>query len=322
MSPRRLVFILIALLAGGATIFLGRAWLAAERTVHVEAKAPPPPAQKPSKMVLVAHGDLHAGQFVRPENLHWQAWPDDGIAPTYIVSGQHQLEDYVGAIVRNGIGDGEPITDARVVRPGDRGFLAAVLRPGYRAVTVALTPSEALAGLVFPGDHVDLIATLALTDPSAKDDAGGSPTQHHASETVLTDLRVLALDQRADDQSKQPAVAKTATLEVTPKQAEVIAVVGEIGKLSLSLRSLEQDEAPAANDEGAALSYTFDSDATRLIRPPMRHVDKQKILVVRGSKVMETDFAGGVATGGGGGGSSSGGGGAPKDTARHGQQID
>ncbi len=322
MSPRRLVFILIALLAGGATIFLGRAWLAAERTVHVEAKAPPPPAQKPSKMVLVAHGDLHAGQFVRPENLHWQAWPDGGIAPTYIVSGQHQLEDYVGAIVRNGIGDGEPITDARVVRPGDRGFLAAVLRPGYRAVTVALTPSEALAGLVFPGDHVDLIATLALTDPSAKDDAGGSPTQHHASETVLTDLRVLALDQRADDQSKQPAVAKTATLEVTPKQAEVIAVVGEIGKLSLSLRSLEQDEAPAANDEGAALSYTFDSDATRLIRPPMRHVDKQKILVVRGSKVMETDFAGGVATGGGGGGGSSGGGGAPKDTARHGQQID
>lgn len=319
MSPRRIVFIVIALLAGGATIFLGRAWLAAQRSTHIEAKAPVV-QQKPTKMVLVAHGDLHAGQFVRPENLHWQAWPEDGISSSYIVSGQHQLEDYVGAIVRNGIGDGEPITDARVVRPGDRGFLAAVLRPGYRAVTVALTPSEALAGMVFPGDHVDLIATMALSDPSDKDDSNGSPVQHHASETILSDLRVLALDQRADDQKKEAEVAKTATLEVTPKQAEIVAVAGDIGKLSLSLRSLERDDTPAAGEDGAALSYTYDSDATHLIRPPMPRVNKHKVVVVRAEKTSVTDFAGGVAVGGSNGGG--GGSGTPKDTARHAQKIE
>jgi pilus assembly protein CpaB len=317
MSPRRLVFIIIALLAGGATIFLGRAWLSAERNAHVvTAKAPAQQPQQPTKMVLVAKGDLHAGQFLRPENLKWQPWPEDGVASSYIVSGQHQLEDYVGAIVRNGIGDGEPITDARVVRPGDRGFLAAVLRPGYRAVTVPLTPSEALAGLVFPGDHVDLLATMSLTDPSDKEDSGGAPVQHHASETILTDLRVLALDQRADDQKKDAEVAKTATLEVTPKQAEVIAVVGDIGKLSLSLRSLERDDAQLASEDSGAPTYTFDSDATHLIRPPMRHVEKQRVMVVRGDKASETDFAGGAAVGGSGGNGGGGGGGTPKAAGR------
>jgi len=316
MSPRRLAFIIIALLAGGATIFLGRAWLAAERSAHVVTAKAPAQQPQPTKMVLVAKGDLHAGQFLRPENLKWQPWPEDGVASSYIVSGQHQLEDYVGAIVRNGIGDGEPITDARVVRPGDRGFLAAVLRPGYRAVTVALTPSEALSGLVFPGDHVDLLATMALTDPSDKDDNGGAPVQHHASETILTDLRVLALDQRADDQKKDAEVAKTATLEVTPKQAEVIAVVGDIGKLSLSLRSLERDDAQLASEDSAAPTYTFDSDATHLIRPPMLHVEKQRVMVVRGDKASETDFAGGAAVGNSGGNGGGGGGGAPKATGR------
>ncbi|HZB92478.1 MAG TPA: Flp pilus assembly protein CpaB [Stellaceae bacterium] len=286
MSPRRLIFVAVALLAAVATIFLGRAWLAAERNVKVVAQAPAP-APAPQKQVLVARGNLHAGQFVRPENLRWQAWPKDGVAASYIVSGDHQLEDYVGAIVRSGIADGEPITDARVVRPGDRGFLAAVLRPGYRAVTVPLTPSQALAGFVFPGDHVDLIATLALTD----DDNNNNSAQHehHASETVLRDLRVLALDQRADDQTKDVSVAKTATLEVTPKQAEIVAVVEDIGKLSLSLRSLEKDDATADNDD-AGLTYTFDSDATHLIRPPMPFGLKQKVVVVRGDKVNEQDF--------------------------------
>ena len=295
MSPRRIVFVVIALIAAGATIFLGRAWLAAERNAHVAVQAP---AQqpKPEKMVLVARGELHAGQFVRPENLRWQSWPDDGVASTYILSTDHQLEDYVGAIVRAGIGDGEPITDARVVRPGDRGFLAAVLRPGYRAVTVPLSPSQAVAGFVFPGDHIDLIATLTLTDADDANGGNNASHEHHASETVLRDLRVLALDQRADDQNKDVTVAKTATLEVTPKQAEVIAVVGDIGKLSLSLRSLARDEAEVANEDDSRLSYTFDSEATQLIRPPQMNGGKQKVFVVRGSEVKEEDFVRGAGT--------------------------
>jgi pilus assembly protein CpaB len=296
MSPRRIIFIVIALVAAGATIFLGRAWLAAERNAQVVQAKAPAPQPKPEKMVLVAKGDLHAGQFVRPENLRWQAWPDDGVAKSYIVSGDHQLEDYVGAIVRSAIGDGEPITDDRVVRPGDRGFLAAVLRPGYRAVTVPLTPAEANAGFVFPGDHVDLLATMTLNEADPDNpNANSADNQHHASETVLTDLRVLALDQRADDQNKEVSVAKTATLEVTPKQAEVVAVVADIGKLSLSLRSLAKDNGEAADEDTTGVSYTFDSDATHLIRPPIPFGAKQKVFVVRGADVKETDFVRGAA---------------------------
>ena len=174
MSPRRIVFILIALVASGATIFLGRAWLIAERNARVQAQQQQPaPVEKTSTMVLVAKGDLHVGQFLRRENLRWQPWPADGVTPSYVVSTQHQLEDYEGAVVRSSLGDGEPVTDARVVRPGDRGFLAAVLKPGYRAVTIPVTPSSSVAGFIFPGDYVDVLATLKVTDEGKDKDKKG-----------------------------------------------------------------------------------------------------------------------------------------------------
>jgi pilus assembly protein CpaB len=296
MSPRRLVFILIAVLASGATVFIGRAWLSGRNAPVVVQSAP---AQKPATQVLVARGELHVGQFLRPENLRWQSWPDDAVSQSYVRQGDHQLEDYIGAVVRNGLADGEPITDLRVVRPGDRGFLAAVLTPGYRAVTVPVTPASSVAGFVFPGDHVDVLVTFTITDPKmGKDDTENR--DHKASETVLTDVRVLALDQRADDQNKDVTVAKTATLEVTPKQAEIIAVVSDIGKLSLSLRSLGREEAEVAAESGAEgsggkLSYTFDSDATHLTRPPLFAGAIQTVTVVRGADAKPVEFMRGVA---------------------------
>lgn len=286
MSPRRIIFILVALFASGTTIFLGRAWLASGRDTAQVAPA------KPSVMVLVARGDLHAGQFVRAENLRWQAWPDDGVSQNYIVSTQNQIEDFVGAVVRSGIGDGEPITTARIVRPGDRGFLAAVLRPGMRAVTVTVTPASGVAGFVFPGDYVDLLVTFTLRDPKQGSNDNSDTRDHRTSETVLTDIRVLALDQKADDQNKEVSVAKTATLEVTPKQAEIIAVVGDIGKVSLSLRSLGSDEGEAAAAESAdgKLSYTFDSDATHLTAPPIFAGSTHRVIVVRGPQAKLYEF--------------------------------
>lgn len=293
MSPRRLIFVFIALLASGATIFFGQAWLNAQRGAVV-AEAPPAPAPipQPTRKVLVAAGPLSVGQFIRPENLRWQSWPDGNAPASYIMSDQHQLEDYVGAVVRTGLGDGEPLTDARVVRPGDRGFLAAVLTPGDRAVTVTLTPSSGDAGFVFPGDHVDLIVSMTLTDDEDGNDKGGNRAkEHHASETVLTDVRILALDQRVDDEKKEVIVAKTATLEVTPKQAEIVAVVSEIGRLSLSLRSLAHDETEAAGESAnSGLSYTFDSDATQLIRPPNFRRSMQRVSVWRADKETQMEF--------------------------------
>jgi pilus assembly protein CpaB len=281
MSFRRLLFVLIALLVSGATVFIGRNMMASPK---VEAEAPPAPPAIPR--VLVAQGELSAGQFVRPENLRWQMWPTEGIAPSYTVDTKAKLEDYVGAVVRSAINDGEPVTEGRLVRPGDRGFMAAVLSPGYRAVTVPVTVSSGLAGFVFPGDRVDLLLTMAVTEED------GGKHQRHASETYLTDLRVLAVDQRTDDQSKEVVVAKTATLEVTPKQAEAIAVATELGNLSLSLRSLARGE---GTDAGHQHSQTWDSEATQLASPPGSAIKGTapttiKVSVVRGAEAKDIEF--------------------------------
>lgn len=307
MSPRRIVFLLIAFVAAGIAVVGIR--LATQRPAPVE---PPPQVvvapEKPATMILVARGDLKVGQFIRPDSVRWQAWPDDAVAPAYLLKAQHDEQEFYGAVVRSSLGDGEPLTLNRILRPGDVGFLAAVLQPGKRAITVNLTASSGVSGLIFPGDHVDLLATLTLTDPEGKE-----KIDHHAAETVLPNLKVLALDQRLDPQglsskeAKDAQIAKTATLEVTPKEAEIIAVVSEIGRLSLTLRSLGIDGSPdedvATNDgdpnQGNNPTYTFDSEATKLIQAPGAHAHGPKVMVYRGGTGAEVDL---IAGGGGSGG--------------------
>ena len=278
MIARRIALVLSALTVAGVTALAGRAWLQ-ERSALVVQQQPAEAA--PGAQILVARGDLPAGQFVRPENLRWQAWPKEGVAATYLTPDRQKLEDLVGAVVRSGIGDGEPITENRVVRPGDRGFMAAVLTPGMRAVAVPVTATSGVSGFVFPGDRVDLLLTMQVQQEEKVN------FHHHASETVLRNLRVLAVDQRADDQKKDVLVAKTATLEVTGKQAETIAVIAELGRLSLSLRSLAHD----GEADEPKLSHTWDSEATRLLPPPASPTETSvKVSVVRGADAKDVEF--------------------------------
>ena len=283
MSFRRLLFVIIALCVSGGTVLVGRVLIAPRPVAEA---APLPPPVQPEMRVLVAQGTLSAGQFVRPENLRWQSWPKDGVASTYFVEGKAHIEDFVGAVVRSATNDGDPISEGRLVRPGDRGFLAAVLTPGYRALTVPVTVSSGLAGFVFPGDRIDLLLTMAIADYTGKH-------QRHATETYLTDVRVLAVDQRSDDQNKEVVVAKTATLELTPKQAEKIALATELGTLSLSLRSLAKDD--GTDPQTAPFSHTWDVDATHILAPPGskdQGPPPVKVSLVRGDKkVEELQFA-------------------------------
>lgn len=287
MSLRRILFVIVALIVSGVTVIAGRAWLQAERPAQVVTAAPAPAPPKPLPMVLVAKGDLPAGQFVRPENLRWMPWPEDGVSANYIVEGKHRIEDFVGAVVRSGLADGEPITEVRVVRPGDRGFMAAVLTPGMRAITVPVTVSSGNAGFVFPGDRVDLILTFSVKPTAAAGANAAQQDEHRASETLLTDVRVLAVDQRSDDQAKDPIVAKTATLEVTPKQAEIIAVATSFGQLSFSLRSLASGNLA---DNVKPLTHTWDNEAARLLPPPITATSTFKVSVVRAGEVKEVEF--------------------------------
>jgi pilus assembly protein CpaB len=289
MLMRRLAFLLIAAVISIGTVIGARSWMQRQLAEHEQpvAAAEPAPAQ-PHQSVLVAKGDLPAGQFLRPENLRWQPWPEDGVAENYVTEGKGKLEDFVGAVVRSGLNNGEPIVDGRVVRPGDRGFMAAVLTPGDRAVTVTVTPSSGLAGFAFPGDRVDVILTLTV-QPEIGKDGQKEGLERRASETVLTNIRVLAVDQRVDDQKREISVAKTATLEVTPKEAEIVAVASEMGKLSLSLRSLAQGPEPVAE----ANTHTWDFDAARLLRtaPKAAVASARKVSVVRGSDSKDVEFA-------------------------------
>lgn len=193
------------------------------------------------------------------------------------------IKEFVGAVVRANVMPGEPITDGRIVRPGDRGFLAAVLQPGTRAISVPINATTGISGFVFPGDKVDLLLTHSIKQPN-------SAAVRRATETVLSDIRVLAVDQRTDDIEGKPVVAKTATLEVTPKQAEVIAVASEMGRLSLSLRSLAKQDVKTALVRKAR-TYTWDTEASYLIPRKKKSAPKHVVKVFRGGTATARGFA-------------------------------
>ena len=153
--------------------------------------------------------------------------------------------------------------------------MSAVLTPGNRAVTVNVTPSTGLAGFVSPGDRVDLILSMVI-QPQDK-------TGHvrHLSKTILTNLRVLGMDQRLSDDKRDLTVPKTATLEVTPKEAEIVAVVSELGLLSLSLRSLATVDDADAQD---ATTSTWDDEVVHVAPTEAPAAPQRKVAVVRGSE--------------------------------------
>jgi len=274
LSARRLKFLSLALLMSGGTVVLTQQWLhEAVRKASVEAAAKASPAAAAAgPQVLVAATALPAGAIVKPGQVRWQAWPVNAPTAGYFTGANAKLDQMNGAIVRSSVDAGEPLTASRIVQPGERGFLAAVLQPGYRAVTVTVTASTGVAGFVMPGDRVDLILSRSLE--------GGGPQRRFVSETVLQDVRVLAMDQRAAQAKKDVTIPQTATLEVTPKGAEIIAVTSQVGPLSLSLRSLAEPQ--AAVSQARLVTHTSDAEATQVAaaRPaPVHHAAPSRAAV-------------------------------------------
>lgn len=278
LSLRSILLIIIAIVLSVGTALFARGWIHAERAAMAAQSGTREPVQAAME-ILIVNVDLPAGSFVKPQQLRWQPWPEKNLLSVYTVKGKGKREDFIDSVVRSGITTGEPITEGRVVRPGDRGFLAAVLTPGKRAVTVPVNATSGIAGFIFPGDRVDLILTHAM-----RMDNSENSRMKRASETVLRDIRVLAVDQSTDDQNGEVEVAQTATLEVTTKQAEMIAMLTEMGKLSLSLRSLAE-VSTGAKPKNTQRSYTWDSEVSPLIGGQTR-----PITVTRGSTQEEIRF--------------------------------
>ncbi len=313
MNPQRIIMLVVALVIAGGTVLFLKSYLEAERMAAQRTVRPTEEPAKPALQVLVARTELHTGQIVKPDDLRWQAWPEGTLSPTYVVEGRRPLSDFVGAVARGPIAGGEPITEGRVVLPGSRGFMAAVLQPGMRAVSVPVTATSGIAGFVFAGDKVDLILTHVVQL------AAQGEKERQASETILRDIRIIAMDQRLDSKpGEPPQVAKTATLEVTPKQSEIITLAQEMGKLSLSLRSLQNPTTEEPTADGP--SFTRDNQVSQLLpassgpggsgRPPeppppsaptAAAPPPASITIIRGSSVADSVPGGGDKSGSGGG---------------------
>lgn len=210
-----------------------------------QSAAPQQVEQAPAeKQVLVAVKLMPRGTIVEAAHVAWKHWPDNAIDETMINGAPGDETKIFGKVARTDIAAGQPVPSAGLVGPGERGFLAAALQPGMRAITISISDTSGVAGFVFPGDRVDLVLTHQVDQ--------GDRGQIRVSETVLQNVRVLAIDQDVNDREDQPKVGRTVTLEVTPKLVEKIAVMQLIGSVSLSLRSLpEQAVAAAAHDAAA-----------------------------------------------------------------------
>jgi len=240
MNVRTIVFVVAALLIAGGTAFVARGLLTQKPQPVAEVK------ETSGKKVLVAKANISAGTILKEEDLEWQKWPDDGINSAYLIEGQNDMSTIVGAVVRRGIAAGGPITETMIARPGDRGFVAAILRPGMRAISIDVDDQTAISGLLFPGDHVDLHLLLQMPElkgAGGEEIAGPLSFEPRTAETILEDIRVLAIDRIINDiEGQEPQQLRTVTVELTPKQAEMVHAVRDLGDLALVLRGLATDK--------------------------------------------------------------------------------
>lgn len=252
MKAARLLVLGIAVTAGGIAAYMA----SGNRKPAPEAPAAPV-AQLETVDVLVAKADLDRGQLLSAANMAWQAWPKAAANANFIIKSARPdaLQQFDGAIVRVPIAAGQPIYDPMVVLAKGSGFLAAVLPKGMRAVAVSITPESGAGGFILPEDHVDIL--LTRHDKAAEKATG---TESIVTDTILRNVRVLAVDQTVEDKNGQKVViGKTATIEVTPPQAEALQAAHQTGNLSLSLRSLadSQSEHPEGGEEnGSAAMHT------------------------------------------------------------------
>jgi pilus assembly protein CpaB len=232
MKAARLVVLVVAVAAGGAAALLaGRGG------------DEPPPAQPVAAApsintvdILVAKMDIPLGQSVSANDMQWQVWPTQAASPSFIRRSDRPdaIEALTGAIVRSPFVAGEPVRDAKLIKANGSGYMAAVLDKGMRAVSTEISPETGAGGFILPNDRVDVI--LSRRDREAE--KSGS-TESQMSEMILVNIRVLAIDQTLGEKDGQKVViGKTVTLELTPRQAETLALSRQLGTLSLALRSL------------------------------------------------------------------------------------
>ncbi|MBC8129291.1 MAG: Flp pilus assembly protein CpaB [Rhizobiaceae bacterium] len=247
MKIARLAVIGVALLAATGAGFVALTMSAPEPVEPVIITASP--AEPPIKLteVLVTERDMPMGTSVN-DMLGWQKWPEDGVSSTFILRSARPdaIQELKGSVARQSFFAGEPIREAKLIKT-DRGFMSAILPSGKRALAIQISADTSAGGFILPNDHVDVIMTRRKTD-------AGAETGELETETILSNLRVLAIDQTIEEQNgAKVVVGSTATLEVDPTQAEALTAAQPLAeRLVLSLRALE-DSVPGSAGYAAFL---------------------------------------------------------------------
>jgi len=229
MNTARIVVLAIAIGAGGIAAYLASG-----------SDDKPAPAQSVAQLqtvdILVAKSDIGLGQSVKPDDLQWQTWPAATASGSFIsrASKADAIKEITGSIARSPFIAGEPIREQKLVKADGSGFMAAILPAGYRAISTEISPETGAGGFILPNDRVDVLLTKREKNADTKT---GSDTVR--SEVILSNVRVLAIDQAPKEKEGQNAVlGKTVTLELKPEQAETLARSRQSGTLSLALRSI------------------------------------------------------------------------------------
>lgn len=231
MNRARIVVLTVAICAGGVAAYLASG---------SDNSAPLPVAQAPQLPtvdVLVAKNDIGLGQTVKAEDVQWQTWPAATASATFIRRNERPegASQVTGSIARAPFIQGEPIRDQKLVKAEGSGFMAAILPTGMRAISTEISPETGAGGFILPNDRVDVLLTRRLKNP---DQSSGAP-DIVTSEIILTNVRVLAIDQAPKEKDGQNAVVgKTVTLELNPAQTQVLSSGRQAGTLSLALRSI------------------------------------------------------------------------------------
>ncbi|WP_265563343.1 Flp pilus assembly protein CpaB [Sphingomicrobium arenosum] len=271
MNAKKLLLLVGALVIAVVTAFMARSLFSGEAAAEAQAAAVP---QGPK--VMVANRPLPVGTIIDAEALTFQPWPEELVQNVYYTEADEDADPaaLIGTVVRNEITAGQPITRGALVGPNDRGFLAAALSPGMRAISVPISATTGVAGFIFPGDRVDVVVTHSVSNEEGQIDA---------SETIIRNVRVLAINQQLNPKNEEGvqtpiANAASATLEVTPKLAEKISVAQRLGALSLVLRSIadnnsELERAVAAGEVDLPEGTTPDEERRILLQVANRPVD-------------------------------------------------
>jgi pilus assembly protein CpaB len=228
MKPARIIVLLVALVAGGIAALLA-------------SRSDPPPAPAPvAKIdtvdVLVAATDIGLGMTVSGQDLRWQTWPAAVASANFIRKNDRpdSINELAGSIARQPFSGGEPIRESKLIKAKGSGYMAAILPSGMRAVSTEISPETGAGGFILPNDHVDVL--LTRRDKEAEKASG---VDVHISETILSNVRVLAIDQAVEEKNGQRVVVgRTATFELAPQQTEALARARQMGTLSLALRSI------------------------------------------------------------------------------------